>query len=139
MINPSWYPSDKQLRQFAAICLPGFGLIGTACHYGWGFFPVSSTAANTFWILAVGAFLIGIARPTAIRPLYTVMMAVTLPIGWLISAIFLRAIFYGLFTPIGFVFKLIGRDPLHLQKPQSASFWVKHEQRTDPMSYFRQA
>ena len=40
-------------------------------------------------------------------------MVLAFPIGWTVSQVILLLMFYGLFTPIGLVFRLIGRDPLH--------------------------
>jgi|CXWL01.1.fsa_nt_gi uncharacterized membrane protein YciS (DUF1049 family) len=142
MINPNWYPGHKQLRQFAVMCLPGFAAIGFMVHRFRGLTFNTLLDDSAFCSLAIiGAVLcvVGLALPGLIRPVYALLMAVTLPIGWLISSLFLRVIFYGFFTPLGFVFKLLGRDPLQLRKPQSDTFWVKHRQRTDSMSYFRQA
>ena len=39
-------------------------------------------------------------------------MVLAFPIGWTVSQVILLLMFYGLFTPIGLVFRLIGRDPL---------------------------
>lgn len=134
MINPSWYPSKRQLRQFAAVCLPGFAFIG----WLW-FWPARPMAAYACWSIGAAAFVAGMAFPDAIRPLYALLMAITLPIGWLVSAILLRAIFYLVFTPIGLVFRLTGRDALRLKRPRGESYWLDHRQRSDMASYFRQS
>ena len=142
MINPNWYPGHKQLRQFAVMCLPGFAAIGFMIHrFSGGTFStlLEDSTFRTFAVIGAVLCVTGLALPGLIRPVYALLMLVTLPIGWLISSLLLRIIFYGFFTPMGFVFKLIGRDPLKLRKPQSATFWVAHRQRTDSMSYFRQA
>lgn len=135
MIKPAWYPDDRQLRQFSIAALIGFPLIAYACKrwFEW------STGA--YWIAALGPIVcvLGLAIPGAVYPLYTGLMAITMPIGWLISNLFLRIIFYVILTPLGLAFKMMGRDPLLLKKPQAASYWVKHDQRTDALSYYRQA
>lgn len=135
MIAPNWYPGKKHLRQFAMICLPAFGMIGYMVYHWSG----SQTAG---WVVAAfggACFLIGLARPGAVGPVYFLLMSITMPIGWLVSHIILRVIFYGMVTPLGLFFRLIGRDPLQLKKPQASTFWLEHTQRSDPQSYFRQA
>jgi hypothetical protein len=135
MITPNWYPGEKQLRQFAMICLPAFGMIGYMV-YRW------SGSQNAGWIVAAfggACFLAGLARPRAVGPVYFLLISITMPIGWLVSHIILRVIFYGMVTPLGLFFRLIGRDPLQLKKPQTSTFWQEHTQRSDPQSYFRQA
>ena len=136
MIKPAWYPNDRQLRQFSVAALLGFPLIALFCRR---VFEISPNSA--YWIAAIGPIVcvLGLAIPGAIYPLYTLLMAVTMPIGWLISNVLLRIIFYVILTPLGLVFKMKGRDPLLLKKPQAATYWVKHDQRADALSYYRQA
>jgi hypothetical protein len=141
MLAPNWYPGEKQLRQFAVACLPGFAAIGWMVHrvsHHAG--PVAQN--RVFQILvAVGAFffLAGLAAPAIVRPVYMLLMAVTMPIGWLVSHIFLRIIFYAILTPLGLFFRMIGRDPLLLVKPTGNSYWQPHVQRADPLTYYRQS
>ena len=66
-------------------------------------------------------------------------MGLALPIGWLVSNVLLRVIFYAVLTPIGVFFRLTGRDALQLKKPNTDSYWTPHTQRRDQASYFRQA
>jgi hypothetical protein len=134
MISPNWRPGTKQLRQFAAICLPGFALAGYMAH------RLGASAEAGYWVAGLGGVcgLVGMAWPGFVRPLYFVLMAVTLPIGWLLSNLLLRAVFYGVFSPLGLLFRLIGRDALMLRRPASDTYWRPHDQRTDPMSYYRQ-
>jgi hypothetical protein len=144
MITPSWYPNRSQLRQFAMISLPGFGLVGAVVMrwsetLAWGNVLASVNPANVLWAVGALVFLVGLASPEAIRPLYLLMMALTLPIGWVVSALLLRGIFYLVFTPLGLVFRLIGRDPLRLKKPAGDSFWLDHPDRVDAASYYQQS
>lgn len=146
MIKPAWYPDDKQLRQFSVAALVGFPLIAWACKkwffsHPHGVDAVAHSHPVLYWIAALGPIVcvLGLAIPGAVYPLYTALMALTMPIGWLVSNVFLRFIFYVILTPLGLVFKLMGRDPLVLKKPQASSYWVKHEQRADALGYYRQA
>lgn len=135
MITPNWYPSEKQLRQFAVVCLPAFALIGYTV-YRWS---SSTTAGYVLAAVGMACLLTGLIRPGAIRPVYFLLMLITVPIGWLVSHLVLWVIYYGIVTPTGLVFRLIGRDPLRLKKPHVSSYWQQHTQRSDPKSYYRQA
>ena len=42
-------------------------------------------------------------------------MVLAFPIGWTVSLVLLGLVYYGLFTPIGLVFRLVGRDALQLR------------------------
>ena len=71
------------------------------------------TAAAIFGLLALTVGPIGLARPDWLRPIYVGWMVLAFPIGWTVSQLILGVIFCGVFTPIGLVFRLMGRDPLH--------------------------
>ena len=135
MISPSWYPTRRQLRQFAVVSLFGLGLIGMIVWRVSG----SLTGSAFVWALGVLLFVIGLPCPEAIRLPYVVIMAVTLPIGWLISNLLLRIIYYGVFTPLGLWFRLIRRDPLLLRRSRIESYWREYSRADDVAGYYRQS
>ena len=66
-------------------------------------------------------------------------MVLAFPIGWTVSQVMLAVMFFGLFTPIGLVFRLIGRDPLHrTRRPELESYWAPKPTPTDLRRYFKQ-
>jgi hypothetical protein len=56
-----------------------------------------------------------------------------------VSHVILALIFYGLFTPLAALFRLLGRDPLH-RKPRRGidSYFVPKTTPVDSASYLRQ-
>ena len=77
--------------------------------------------------------------PAANRPLYVAMIVLTYPIGFVVSHVILGAIFYGMITPIGLVFRLVGRDALRRKfEPDAKSYWVAHREPGSVERYFRQ-
>ena len=94
--------------------------------------------ALVFGVLAVAALLLALAKPQALRFIYVGWMIVAFPIGWTVSHLLLALLFYGLFTPIGVVFKLIGRDPLCRQKSTVETYWTPKPMPTDVRRYFQQ-
>lgn len=135
MIAPTWYPDNKQLRQFAVISLVGFGVLGLVARFRFGL----QTPSSVFWVTGALTFLIGAARPRAVLPVYTALMLITLPIGWVLSSVLLRVLFYGFLTPVGLVSRLMGRDPLGRKRRRMTTHWLEHRQRMDTGSYYRQA
>ncbi len=128
-------PSDRALRQFAGLCLAVFG--GMAA---WQYFvrhnPVAA-AILAGLALAVGP--LGLARPRAVRPVFVAWMVVAFPIGWAVSTALLAALFYGVFTPLGLLFRLAGRDPLRLRpQPAAATYWTPKPAAADVRRYFQQ-
>jgi Saxitoxin biosynthesis operon protein SxtJ len=128
-------PPRATLRQFAGLCLVVFG--GMALWEGWvrGHFGRASVLA----ILALAIGPLGLARPEWIRWFYIGWMVLAFPIGWTVSQVLLAVLFYGLFTPIGLIFKLIGRDPLHrARRPDLKSYWTAKPTPVDLRRYFKQ-
>ena len=135
MISVSWNPTERELRQFAVIALFGFGLIGYLVELWTG----SLAVAGAFWVLGSVTALLGLLRPNAVRPLYVALIAITLPIGLVLSNVLLGLMFYGILTPFALVFRAIGRDPLQRKRRNDvASYWLERNSRADAASYFRQ-
>ena len=76
--------------------------------------------AAIFAVLALTIGPLGLIRPEWVRLIYVGWMVLAFPIGWTVSQVMLAVMFYGLFTPIGLVFRLLGRDPLHRSSPPRA-------------------
>jgi hypothetical protein len=128
--------SHHTLRQFAGLCLLIFG--GLA---GWEYFGHNQWRLPLIFAgLAAALGLGGLLWPRGIRPVFVTAMALTMPIGWVVSRVVLGVLFFGLFTPVGLFFKLIGRDALcRRYAPEQASYWEPKPGATDVRSYLRQS
>jgi hypothetical protein len=129
-------PSSRTLRQFAALCLAVFTALA-----GWRFLRHGDVLVP--WLFLGLAFTLGplgLVRPQLLRPVFVGWMIVVFPIGWLVSHLVLAVLFYGLFTPLGLIFRLAGRDALACRrKPGQNSFWTPKPAARDVRSYFRQS
>ncbi len=128
-------PPRRTLRQFAALWLLFFGtLAGTA------FLRDGATAR--VWVLAglaLGVGTAGLCRPGLVRPVFVGSMVLTFPIGWVVSKVVLAGLYYGVFTPLGLVFRLSGRDVLGLRfEPARVSYWEDRPGAVEARRYFRQ-
>jgi hypothetical protein len=128
-------PSQKTLRQFAVLWLIFFG--GMAL---WQALVRGHTSLGTsLGGLALVVGLAGLTRPEWVRLIYVGWMVLAFPIGWTVSHVMLGILFYGLFTPIGLAFRLIGRDPLQrARRPGVESYWTPKPAPVDLRSYFKQ-
>jgi Saxitoxin biosynthesis operon protein SxtJ len=140
-----WRPSAKQLRNFGLIAsafAAGVGIWVFLAGSFVGFTLTGSTGrllAYAFWGISGLCLAMAIVAPRGLRPLYVVLNAVTLPIGFVVSFLILSGLFYLLFTPVSIVFRLLGRDALHRQfDPQADSYWVPCERQKGKSGYFRQ-
>jgi hypothetical protein len=128
-------PPRTTLRQFAWLWLAFFG--------GMALWQVL-VRANTGLGLALAAFALivgslGLTRPEWVRFIYVGWMVLAFPIGWTISQVMLALMFFGLFTPFGLVFRLIGRDPLQrTRRLNQESYWEPKPTPTDLKRYFKQ-
>jgi len=127
--------TNRVLRQFAALSILVFG--GMAYWQG---LQGRSTLALIFAGLAVLIGPLGLAKPQAIRFVFVGMTAVAFPIGWLVSHVVLALLFFGMFTPVALLFKLIGRDALaRRQRPEVPTYWAAQLVVKNVRSYFRQS
>jgi Saxitoxin biosynthesis operon protein SxtJ len=94
------------------------------------------------WILiaigAIGGIAI-FASPKLGTSLYVHWMYAALPLGWTFSHLILGIVFFLVMAPIGFILRATGKDPMERSFDRAAaSYWIRHEQVTDPARYFRQ-
>jgi hypothetical protein len=127
-------PPERMLRQFAGLFLVFF--LALAAWRLWDGNADVWTAALAAVGVTVG--LIGLARPTAVRWIYTGWMVAAFPVGWTVSRVALGIVFYGLLTPMAAIFRVKGRDVLFRKRPPGPSFWRAKPRPDNAASYFRQ-
>jgi hypothetical protein len=128
-------PSPRTLRQFAGLFLIVFLILaGLRVWRG-------DTGTTTVVLAGAGLVvgLLGLIQPEAVRYVYTGWMIAAFPIGWTISRVIVTALFYLVFTPFAVVFKLFGRDALHLQRRKAmTTYWMRAKGDESPESYYGQ-
>jgi hypothetical protein len=133
LVEMNWNPNNRQLRQFGLVALVALPLLG----WLW------SGSPTAIWITAaVGAALAaaGLLYPRVVKPVFLGLTLVAVPIGMVISEVALAVVFYGLFVPLGLIFRLIGRDVLQLKlERQTITYWQRKKRPSDASSYLRQS
>lgn len=126
-------PTDRQLRQFGFVA---FALIIAATWW-----ITRSTSSTTVAVIAAAVFAtIGIIRPRILRPVFVLMVLVTMPISYIMGELILLAVYFGIFFPLATVFRIIGRDPLmRRQSQESNTYWQQRQDSSSAESYFRQS
>jgi Protein of unknown function (DUF998)/Saxitoxin biosynthesis operon protein SxtJ len=78
------------------------------------------------WLtLAIVMLVLALAAPKVLAPLNRVWSKLGLLLHAVVSPIMLGAMFYGCLTPIGYLMRLTGKDPLRLKyEPQAESYWI---------------
>jgi Saxitoxin biosynthesis operon protein SxtJ len=128
-------PPRKTLRQFAGLCLAIFG--GMALWQA--LIKGNLTLALCLAALALTIGPLGLMRPEWVRFIFVGWIILTFPIGWTVSQVIVALMFFGLFTPLGLVFRIIGRDPLQRARPSGReSYWDPKPAPADLRRYFKQ-
>ena len=82
--------------------------------------PWAYSAATVSVIFLIVTFV----KDDILLPLNKLWMRFGLLLGMIVSPIVFGVIFFGIFTPIGFVMRLSGRDELRLKFKKKPSHWV---------------
>jgi len=128
-------PPRTTLRQFAGLWLVFFGGMALWQALVRGHAGLASILA----LLALTIGPLGLTRPEWMRWIYVGWMVLAFPIGWMVSQVMLAVMFYGLFVPIGLIFRLLGRDPLHrARRAELKSYWAPKPAPADLRRYFKQ-
>ena len=135
LVAIDWHPTDRRVRHFGL--LGGFLFLSVA---GWNAYRHgSSTTAVAFAALALVFFVAGLAWPRGFRFVYVGMMVASYPVGWVVSHLLLFAVYFGVFTPLALIFRILGRDALHLRpKPNATTYWRAKSTPDDPRRYLQQ-
>lgn len=129
-------PGKTELQVFGLLLLAFAGLVGALLRWKLDL-PVAATLA---WSLGASAALLYYVLPPLRRPLIRAWTALTHPLGWLLSHAILALVYYGVFTPIGLIQRLFGRDAMQRRPdPQASTYWNARKPRGDRTSYFKQS
>ncbi len=142
MMEMHWHPSDRRLRQFGILCLVFSSLLLARWSRHLGETSLAHQLASPAFIGAIIVSLIGavgLFKPLVLRPFYVGWMIAAFPIGWMMTKLILGILFYGVFTPLGVCFRILGRDALCLNlQPETHSYWIAKETPDDPRRYLQQ-
>lgn len=130
-----WDPSRRQLRQFALL-LGGCLLLIAAIVYQ------RSETATPAVVLAAGGLVagtLGMFCPQALRWVFVAWMVAVFPIGWLVSHTALAIMYYAVLTPIGWLLRLFGHDPMQRKSEAGTqTYWKPRSEPEDVEQYFKQ-
>ena len=135
LIHVDHHPSRASLAVFGLCWLVFFGFWGRLVAWR---HPLWMPAAYGLW----GAPGRAVARPSQrefMRILYVAMSYLAYPIGMVVSFLLLATLYFGVFTPIGLVLRLLGHDPMQRRFDCVAlSYWMARRQDNDKSRYFKQ-
>jgi hypothetical protein len=135
MIKLQLHPTDRMMRQFAWASLIVFPL------FAWSLGHRLGVGAWTWALGALGPLLF-VAEYTGLRAVsltaFRVLILVTFPIGLVVFPVLIAVLYYGIFTPIGLVMRLLGRDVMKASfDPKASSYWHERGPARPAASYFK--
>lgn len=107
-----------------------FGLVFAAVFLLVGGLPVLHGGHIRWWALGVSAAfaVIALVIPSILAVPNRLWMKFGLLLAKIVSPIALGILFYLVFTPIGLVMRLSGKDPMRLKAdPNAKSYWIDRE------------
>lgn len=112
-------PSD---RSFGFLFVVVFAVLAAV---GWWHDSAWAPWASLFSALTLAVTML---RPTALRPLNRQWMRLAELLNRFVSPVVLGVIYFGMLTPIAWVMRLAGRDPLLRRiEPSAPSYWILRE------------
>ncbi len=88
------------------------------------FFLKEKESFQLFFAIGIVLFVTGIVIPFTLKPIYWVWMTFATILGWFMTRVILSLLFYVVFTPIGLIARLFGKQFLGLKMDRSKqSYW----------------
>ena len=105
----------KRLRSFAFLVGGMFALIGL--------WPLLFGRELRLWaLIPSGALLLlAVFVPRSLGPVYRGWMMLGHLLGWINTRIILSVVFYGMFVPMGFIMRLVAKDPMRRRYESDAN------------------
>src|SRR5262245_36964224 len=111
-------------RSFGLVMAGFFGIVAL-----WPLLHGSLSSIRWWALIVAVAFLAGaVLRPVALGPLHRLLLKLGLLLSKVVSPVVLTILFYTTVTPIGFLMRWSGKDPLRLRRNGAAqSYWILRE------------
>ena len=104
------------------------------------FFLKEKESFQLFLTIGTVLFVTGIVIPFTLKPIYWVWMVFSTILGWFMTRVILSLLFYVVFTPIGLIARLFGKQFLGLKMDRSKqSYWnMKTVEASNTQNYEKQ-
>jgi len=97
-----------------------------------------AVAGVTLTVFAITSLLTAVSAAFGER-LYVQWMRAVEPVGWSFSCLLFAVVYFGMITPMGWLMRAVGYDPLQRRFDRDApSYWVERPPTPEIDRYFRQ-
>lgn len=112
-----------------------FGLIWALIFSVIGLYPLMNGENIRSWSISIAVvfIILSIAKPTIMVGFYRVWIKIGEFIGGIISKVIMFILYFGIFTPVALMLRLLGKDLLSKRLDKnSETYWITRE--TQPQS-----
>ena len=135
-ISLNLHPSSEQLRDFGGIALCMTNIIGLGLLW---LGKIGLRGLVVCCMAGLALYLLSRIRSALLKPVYVALMLACFPVSWLLGHVVLAFVYFGILTPLGLLFRLLHRDPLHLGwQPDVSSYWQLCHKPRAAKDYFQQ-
>jgi hypothetical protein len=136
MIKLNLNPDRRILGQFSILASFMFAVVGLVLVWKWGASWTLFAVLAAIGVIQFALHQLGIRAVTL--GLYVVLTLVAFPIGFVLSHVLIAVIYYLVITPIGLLFRLVGRDAMMRRPdPSLPSYWHARPTSRPAASYFK--
>ncbi|MBI2949350.1 MAG: hypothetical protein HYY23_17045 [Verrucomicrobia bacterium] len=122
--------AHENLKRDEEVKLPSnrsLGLVFAAVFLLIGLAPLIKRGEVRGWALGLGGLflILGLANASVLTPLNKIWMKFGLLLHHLVSPVILGILFYAVFTPMGWILRWLGKDPMRMTPDKNASsYWI---------------
>jgi Saxitoxin biosynthesis operon protein SxtJ len=141
LVPIDWFPTASKLTRFgylSACFIIAFGWLAAHGHRPFGV-DIGRSGALAFYASGAAVFLLSTITPRVLLLLYVPLVALSSPIGYVLSYVVLGVVFFGIMLPIGLLLRRIGREPIRQGSAVDvATYWLSSRPPRVKEDYFRQ-
>jgi hypothetical protein len=105
-----------------------FGLVFAIFFLAIGLWPLHRVGLPRWWSLSLSSvcLLLALARPAVLHPANVLWTRLAVLLNKVVSPVVTGVLFYLVFTPVGLLMRLSGKDPLRLKfESNTKSYWIE--------------
>jgi len=107
-----------------------FGLVFAVFFLAVCLWPLHRGSVPRWWALAFSGvcLLVALTRPALLHPANALWTGLAVLLNKVVSPVVTGLMFYLVFTPVGFLIRLSGKDPLRLKFESNVkSYWIERQ------------
>jgi len=112
-----------------------FGILFFIVFFLVGIWPLFNSDTPRIWSLTLSFIFLTVVflKQELLKPLNSAWIKLGEILGKIIAPIIMAVIFFFILTPLSFIIRIFGKDPLKLKISKDNSYWIKREKNINSM------